>query len=1303
MKLAVPLLWTIICISAIYAARYPRCSVSKPCSDFCSSNQDESKQSSKYQYHEETCNAKWRDCAVSAEEVKPPPYYLLTTNGLPAGTLQVDLYTISMQNNDFADSSMKYTLHGLWPGSKDGQGPKNQPYGCLNGEEFDDRFLTEFSSLFQMYWPTNPKFGNTLPCFVLSEWMKHGTCAVIRGADGTAFRMSQELYYRTAIVLANEANVNKDLMQDWLLKTIGSETNWTEADVFIEVDCVQCAYFAASKWSGTTVDSVPRMPPECVTKCSACRPPNCQVAQLDSTVKLDTSNAPQPNSDHESRARSSRSFHLQPMLMVPKTIATSSRNDLKGGIWRSFGAEQLGSGKFEFAQEFTAEKYTSTTDSPHPQVCHSVVYHDDVARGNDLPIRVELHHCGGNKHSEDCLALRLPDIGGLEVAFFACNHSGSPGPYDFHVAMNTPMLGNFLMFRCQQSPATSACRFSAINLPSATEGSAHDAPCKNGVGGSCATAVHEDFEESVPGAPSDLLGSWRSLEVSQNYRPGLARWNFTLDGLATLEWPNHESRGIKRYTTTRSVNGTVVFLTDQASGNLKACIFEFKYNEVYSYAVLSCGADNGPVPRNSNDGLGSPNDQWAMGRCNGCDNDCFYSCNPQNDYCGNGSCKPKVAKSSSKAETWKLPNWCKPAEKSCWPTQADIAELEQQLDPHIPRNGLKWTSYPQPQTAPVPSQSLDDMPFYGLGSNDTQGVKALYHYENLDDLVKPCFTGPSSSAWNKVSDVCKAAVRQNEYHNWDPYIVVFPLHERHVAHALRFAVRHRLCIAVSGTGHEYLSRNSCPTGGIMIRTILLKEKTFLETWDEDPVAAPHGAFRFGAGATFSEMHEFSGRSNRLVVSGWCSTVGMVGYHLGGGHGPFSPSLGLGVDNVLSIEVMQIDYDSRGQPTISKKIASRRHNPQLFWAMRGGGGSVWGVVLSMTVRAHSIPEGGISHVFMQQNGTFCPGKGAPFGYEWLRRMWTEFAFWNLMLNEKVSTQPGFSIDTSNYTSGDLCSVKWKFNFEYFFAGSHSDPNYGRFRDKLKAILGVTVVSEAIFQNAFQYILSMEPAKFSLIVNNPLPNPSDQQTGSQNSVLVSRQAMRDEFPATMMEILDICVSTLRNPDPTSPDPKGYRCGFHYLYTALTGNQGSKQPDDTAISRGLRTSLMLWNTRTLTTDQMERTLHRIAHNTYFSESPYVMHQWTSHYWDADVYEQLLAVKKAHDPGNHFWCHHCVGDNPNDAYGRLSDRPAGISGSAVLDWPLMPLIASALALVGLYFAYKSFRSVSPPKPRGKRHQKEM
>lgn len=513
-------------------------------------------------------------------------------------------------------------------------------------------------------------------------------------------------------------------------------------------------------------------------------------------------------------------------------------------------------------------------------------------------------------------------------------------------------------------------------------------------------------------------------------------------------------------------------------------------------------------------------------------------------------------------------------------------------------------------------------------------------------MQRPCFNPDED--WNHASDMCRAALHQNEYRNWNPFIVVFPLNERHVTAALTFAARHRLCIATAGTGHEYNSRNSCPTGGILIRTILLKNKEFLPTWDEDKALAPAGAFRFGAGSIFAEMHHFSAEHDRVVASGWCSTVGMVGFHLGGGHGPFAPSMGLGVDNLLEIEVLQIGRGIDGHPVVHKKIASRRQNPQLFWAMRGGGGGVWGVILSMTIRAHAVPNGGLSRVFMSQNGNFCPGD-KDFGYEWLRGMWNRFAEWQLKLNQKVSTQPGFFINTTNYEKGDLCKVTWQFTFEYFYAGGQDEKDYSLFRDGLKDVLQTSTVQENNFKSAYEYLLTMPANKFQLSVANPLPaprEPSDNATGSQNSVLVSREAMK-RFPSTMMAVLDICVDSLKNPDHSSPDKMGYRCGFHYLYTSVTGNLGSSQPSDTAISPGFRSALMLWNARTLTTKQSDDTIFKLGPNSYFSESSYVLHNWTARYWGQETYKQLLAVKKAHDPGNYFWCHHCVGDNPYDAFG--------------------------------------------------------
>jgi ribonuclease T2 len=1195
-------------------------------SDDCSSNPIPLRRFNQFNYHPDTCNFKWNHgCTVLDKhgglQQKPPPFSLCNAGREPAGLLPVDAYTLAMQDNDFAPGSAEVTLHGLWPGSAGGNGAKNQPYGCLNGEEFDETILTTFDDLLSYFWPTNAKYNNTMECFILSEWMKHGTCAVIPGHDGTAFRVPQEAYFRTAFVIANEFNANQALRE----QLQGLEP-------LISTGCVQCAYLATEGWTGTDVTSVPRMSRDCIDQCFACGDhwDICPPAQLDSTVQLGLSNAPLTESSDSSGNNNGSAIAFPLLDFAMPAFLDSNNTSPWEGTWRSFGAEQLGSGKFEFAQTFTDDVLSVTTDSPYPQTC---TYE---RRGpEELVLR-----CGGaTPRVEDCLAQRLPDIGGLEAAFLACNHTGEPAPASFYAAMDTPGCGNFLMFR---SKAAAAGRSAA---PDAARSNASSPETKPGL--------------VVAGAPRELLGSWRSLQVSSQYQEGLAQWNFTADGQASMQWPNFPGRGVQRYSVFHSHENSSLVMLASANGTMTTCGFQFQYQPVYSYAVLDCEAPNQPAV-GKEDALQTT--QWAMGRCNPCSAHCRYSCGVENDMCGAGSCDPAELEqahynTSTNAILEDGHDWCTPQDASCWPTPTAIRKLEQALDPTVPRLGVQWSSYPQPQPAPVPMGSINDQSFYGLGSGPN-GLRALYYYEDITEMQRPCFTQVNgAAAWNMASDVCKAALHQNEYRNWNPFIVVFPLNERHVAAALTFAANHRLCIATAGTGHEYNSRNSCPTGGILIRTTLLKDKAFVPTWDEDQALAPAGAFRFGAGSIFAEMHAVSAEYARVIASGWCSTVGMVGFHLGGGHGPFAPSMGLGVDNVLEIEVLQVGRDAYGQPVVHKKIASRRQNPQLFWAMRGGGGGVWGVVLSMTIRAHAVPDGGLSHVLMTQNGTFCPDS-QKLGYEWLRDMWARFAAWQLKLNQKVSTQPGFFINTTQYKPSDLCTVTWTFNFEYFYAGGQAEQDYILFRDGLKDVLQTEAVKEVDYKSAYDYLLSMPANKFTLSVTNPLPPPhppSDAATGSQNSVFVSRQAMETNFASTMMDVLDICVKTLKTPDPTSPDPTGYRCGFHYLYTSLTGNLGSSRPADTAISGGFRSALMLWNARTLTTQQSNDTLYRLGPNSYFSESSYVMHNWTLRYWDRNAYEQLLAVKMAHDPGNHFWCHHCIGDNPDDVYGEPLGAKSG------------------------------------------------
>jgi len=96
--------------------------------------------------------------------------------------------------------------------------------------------------------------------------------------------------------------------------------------------------------------------------------------------------------------------------------------------------------------------------------------------------------------------------------------------------------------------------------------------------------------------------------------------------------------------------------------------------------------------------------------------------------------------------------------------------------------------------------------------------------------------------------------------------------------------------------------------------------------------------------------EAVGRAGYRVVGGECGTVGITGgFMQGGGHSILNSAYGMAADNVLEWEVVTAEGEHL--------IATAHRNPDLYWALSGGSGGTYGVVLSMTTKPH--PEGPIA--------------------------------------------------------------------------------------------------------------------------------------------------------------------------------------------------------------------------------------------------------------------------------------------------------------------------------------------------------
>lgn len=171
-----------------------------------------------------------------------------------------------------------------------------------------------------------------------------------------------------------------------------------------------------------------------------------------------------------------------------------------------------------------------------------------------------------------------------------------------------------------------------------------------------------------------------------------------------------------------------------------------------------------------------------------------------------------------------------------------------------------------------------------------------------------------------------------------------------VAAGIQFARRSRMPLVVKGGGHSYFG-NSNRADSLLIWT---KRMRSIELHDAfRPVGAPAGAdaipaVSVGAGCLWGQVYEAcSVRRGRYVQGGGCLTVGVAGFVHGGGFGSFSKQFGTGAANLLEAELVTADGKVR--------VVNRWTEPELFFALRGGGGGTFGITTRLTMRTHDVPE------------------------------------------------------------------------------------------------------------------------------------------------------------------------------------------------------------------------------------------------------------------------------------------------------------------------------------------------------------
>ncbi|KAG8946326.1 hypothetical protein FRC03_001424 [Tulasnella sp. 419] len=434
----------------------------------------------------------------------------------------------------------------------------------------------------------------------------------------------------------------------------------------------------------------------------------------------------------------------------------------------------------------------------------------------------------------------------------------------------------------------------------------------------------------------------------------------------------------------------------------------------------------------------------------------------------------------------------------------------------------------------------------------------------------------------------------------------------HVQKSVQFAKKHRLSVVVKNTGHDYLGR-STGAGSFMIWTHKLKGIEFSDAFT--PSNAPRRysakpAVTVHAGEQWIDVYKAAHDKGVVVVGGAARSVGAAGgWALGGGHSPLGHKYGMGVDNIVQITLVTPDGKYR--------IANEYANKELFWGLRGGGGSAWGVILTVTYKTHPALNNVLAGLFLFNAST------------------PEHAF-----NFTTTAFAALPSVVDKGFSGYLFLFGTSFGFAVLQPDSKADPNNTRdftlANNDLAPLLNYSTTHPGSGEVA---ILWTKHTSYWDWFNNTIGDVSI----GENTWIGGRLVTRDAFINRPDQLADLfrlggSINVVAGGAVSKVDPDSVALNPAWRNGALaSANVGYGAWPDSANATEI-----LWRQQQ-TTALSERLGDIIGPGSgaYFNEADPNEPNWKEVFWGKSHYSRLLRLKRSIDPQNLFTCNRCVGSD--------------------------------------------------------------
>ena len=188
---------------------------------------------------------------------------------------------------------------------------------------------------------------------------------------------------------------------------------------------------------------------------------------------------------------------------------------------------------------------------------------------------------------------------------------------------------------------------------------------------------------------------------------------------------------------------------------------------------------------------------------------------------------------------------------------------------------------------------------------------------------------------------------------WEPAASAYVVAARNAADvvaAVNFARSNNLRLVVKGGGHSYQGTSNAPDSLLVwtraMNGIVLHDAFVGQGCGGKMAAQP--AVTLDAGAMWIDAYDaVTTKAGRYVQGGGCTTVGVAGLIQSGGFGSFSKGFGTAAASLLEAQVVTADGVLR--------TVNPCQDQELYWALKGGGGGIWGVITQVTLRTHDLPQ------------------------------------------------------------------------------------------------------------------------------------------------------------------------------------------------------------------------------------------------------------------------------------------------------------------------------------------------------------